>query len=147
MVSLYKKYLPELLRQLLLEQVDTARTILLNKTTDFNDVVHDVRTGFKKIRAYLLLLKTELAGDVFKTASRNFRAEGKGIAELRDSYVVVMTLEQLVAQYPDRLQNNTVKNIQNNLAVKYETHKKSALQHDARPLRQRGHTNGGRHYG
>ncbi len=130
MESLFEKTLPELLRTYLLEQIDSARTILLDKSLDFNNVIHDVRTSFKNIRAYLLLLKTELREDVYKSESRCFRAEGKGIAELRDSYVVVMALEQIFVKYSSQLQNNTVTAIQINLALMYEEKKKLVLEQD-----------------
>ena len=131
MLSQFEKYLPELLRVLLLEQIEIARAKLADKSLDFNDVVHDVRTGFKKIRAYILLLRTDLGEDIYKTESRCFRDEGKGIAELRDSHVVYSTLEQLVVNYQDQLQNSTVNKILKNLAIEYETKKKLALEQDA----------------
>ncbi|MBN2413913.1 CHAD domain-containing protein [candidate division KSB1 bacterium] len=125
-----EKTLPELIRILLLEQIDIARSMLLNKSLDFNDVIHDVRTSFKKIRAFILLLKTELGEDVYKNETRCFRAEGKGIAELRDSYVVLMTLELLAVKYPDQLRNNTVNAVQNKLTAGYEAKKNFVLEQD-----------------
>ena len=130
MGSLIEKTLPELLRALLLEQIDSGITLLSDNSPDFNYMIHNMRTGFKKIRAYLLLLRTDLGEDLYKNESRLFRDEGKGIADLRDSYVVYMTMEQLVVKYPDQLHNNTVAYIKNILAQDYETKKKLAIEQD-----------------
>jgi len=124
------KTLPELLKTMLREQIDAARTRLLDNSPDFNDVIHDVRTSLKKIRAYLLLLKTELDEDIYKYENKSIRAEGKQIAELRDSYVVIMTLEKLTAIYQYQLRNNTVAAIQKILASGYEEKRQQVLEQE-----------------
>lgn len=119
--------LAELLRSLLLEQIDAARSLLLSGSADFNLVVHDVRTSFKQIRALIRLLKYELGEEIYRIENNSFRDAGQEIADLRDSYVVVLTLNQLLTTYPKLSGNFAVTAMAKTLTTWYDSKKKQAL--------------------
>jgi len=119
--------LTELLCFKLLEQIDAARSLLLSDNTDFDLVVHDVRTSFKQIRALIRLLKYELGEEVYRIENNSFRDAGQEIADLRDSYIVVFTLNQLLITCPQLANNFAVTAMLQTLLAWYEGKKDTAI--------------------
>ncbi|HPG38258.1 MAG TPA: CHAD domain-containing protein [bacterium] len=119
--------LTELIRSQLLEQVDIAHDLLLSPGMDFNLIVHDVRTSFKQIRALIRLLKYELGEEIYRIENNSFRDAGQEIADLRDSFIVVFTLNQLLITCPQLMNNFAVTAMLQTLSAWYEGKKNTAI--------------------
>lgn len=64
--------------------------------------VHDVRKRFKKLRAVLRLVRSDLGGKGYREANALLRDAGRELSGLRDAQVLVKTLEALAEHFPDK---------------------------------------------
>ena len=63
--------------------------------------VHDARKRFKKLRAVLRLVRSDLGRREYREANILLRDAGRGLSGLRDAQVLVETLEALTKHFPD----------------------------------------------
>lgn len=88
------------LRRIVHEQIDEARASLA--ATDAPDAaIHDVRKRLKKLRALVRLVRDEVGKDVYKRENACFRDAGRHLSGVRDAYVLVETMEQLLDHAAD----------------------------------------------
>jgi len=66
-----------------------------------DQVVHDTRTGMKRIRALLALLKSGLSRKAYREANRCCKVVATDLSGRRDRRVILDTLGVLVAEIPD----------------------------------------------
>lgn len=87
--------LPEGVRRIAREQIDQAIDNLENPGDDREEAVHDARKSCKKLRAVLRLVRDSLGKKIYKHENSCFRDASKELAEVRDSTVLVETLDEL----------------------------------------------------
>ena len=103
-----KEVLEDGIRRIAIEQLDKI-FLTIDNEKDRNEAVHDVRKRFKKLRAVVRLIRAELGEDSYKTLNTEFRDLAREIAPVRDSYVLLETLdllkgeEELVESVKERL--------------------------------------------
>jgi len=88
------------IRRIARKQIDKALDGLtgLNGATP-EEVVHDARKRFKRIRAALRLARAGLGRKLFERENTRFRDAGRPLSEVRDAGVLVETFDQLVERY------------------------------------------------
>ncbi len=120
------------LRRIVHEQVDQALTQLTETPDGRDEAVHDARKRFKKIRAVLRLIRDEIGSDVYKPENVCYRDAGRALSDVRDSVVMVETLDDLVEYFADQLSSNAFTVVRGQLVAQHESYKKKILdQQDA----------------
>jgi CHAD domain-containing protein len=92
------------IRRIARGQIDLARDQLAgNGESDVGDAVHEARKAFKRLRALLRLARDELGDRVYRRENATFRAAGRVLSDVRDSAVLVETLDAITTRYADEL--------------------------------------------
>jgi CHAD domain-containing protein len=91
------------LRRVSLGQLDHAQRSLRraqdSETEALHEAVHDARKRFKKIRALLRLVRDEIGPDVYGRENAFYRDAGRRLGPVRDSYVLIVTLDDVLETY------------------------------------------------
>jgi CHAD domain-containing protein len=93
------------IRRIVRKQIDKA----LDGLTGLNgaepeEVVHDARKRFKRIRAVLRLARVGLGRKLYERENARFRDAGRPLSEVRDAGVLVEAFDQLVEQSGSSIQ-------------------------------------------
>ena len=118
------------IKRITLDQIDRALDRLSAKTRNRDRAVHEARVCFKKIRAVLRLVYSELGRDIFKTENKEYRDLGRQLAQTRDTTVVAGTLEELVQDFNKELAHSDIKALRKRLRrsrAEYQSHRKQTL--------------------
>jgi len=85
------------------ERLDLVINLLTRPDDDFDKAVHTARKNLKRIRALLRLVRDEIGDETYRRENACYRDAGRRLAPLRDSAVMVMTLDAIRAhcQTPD----------------------------------------------
>ena len=93
--------LPDGLRAVALGRIDHALDMLDGPGVDDVDfAVHEARKDLKKLRALVRLARGELGNDVYRAENAAFRDAGRRLSGVRDSQVLVETLDELKKGLP-----------------------------------------------
>ena len=103
------------LKRIVLEQLDRTLEQLHHPGEQPDEVVHDVRKRFKKIRAVLRLVRDTIGEDRFKKENVCFRDAGRTLAPVRDNVVNIETLDALTAQFHEQLASGVFSPLQTQL--------------------------------
>ena len=82
--------------------------------------IHHVRTRLKRFRALLRLFKTELGEENYYHTLTVIRDAGRQLSLIRDSYILVDTIEDLWEDYYDFLAEGVFLNIRSRLKKRHE---------------------------
>src|SRR5262245_38259437 len=85
------------------EQMDDALAHLTGHRPgeDLDEAVHESRKCFKKVRGLLRLLRQEIGETVYQRENVCFRDAGRLLADMRDSAVMIHTLDKVLEKSPD----------------------------------------------
>lgn len=86
------------IRRILTERVDAAIALLTDQTNDRDKAIHETRKGLKRVRAALRLIRDELGQEIYQRENWCYRDIGRMLAALRDSAVLVETLDGIVTR-------------------------------------------------
>ncbi|MDX1521967.1 MAG: CHAD domain-containing protein [Anaerolineae bacterium] len=114
------------LKRIAREQIDQALEQLTTAPEGRDEAVHDARKRFKKIRAILRLVRDEIGQKVYKRENVCYRDAGRRLSDIRDSYVMIETLDSLA----DELDANVYDELRDKLLAEYEALKRQMLDHD-----------------
>lgn len=90
------------IRRIVRQQVDKALVGLGGRAEgDVEEVVHDARKRFKKVRAVVRLARAGLGRKVAGRENARFRDAGRPLSAVRDAGVLVATLDKLAASGGD----------------------------------------------
>jgi CHAD domain-containing protein len=113
--------LPEGVRRIALEQIDKAVAQLRDQPDGCDEAVHDARKRFKKVRAVLRLVRDELGEEAYHRENICFRDAGRRLAAVRDSAVLLETLDYVAGHSGDeRLTPALIAAIQHRLSYAHE---------------------------
>ena len=104
--------LPHAVRRVFAEEIDWA-VGQLAESKKRTEAVHESRKSIKKIRGLLGLIAGPL-GSLYKVENRYFRATAKHLSALRDSAVMLETLNSFAAKHPE-LDNEALALVRRNL--------------------------------
>ncbi len=113
--------LPAGIKRIALEQIDRALVQLINSPRGRDEAVHDARKCFKKTRAVLRLVRDEIGEEIFKRENTCYRDAGRRLAPVRDSVVLVETLDQLAEQFAGQLPPDAFAGIRKELVAKHRS--------------------------
>ncbi|HZA60010.1 MAG TPA: CHAD domain-containing protein [Solirubrobacterales bacterium] len=65
------------------------------------EAIHEARKDIKKIRAVIRLVRDELGDDLYRAENQRYRDIGRGLSGLRDSEVLIETLDGLEERFGD----------------------------------------------
>ncbi len=91
------------IKRIATEQIDSALAQLNDAPEGHDEAVHDARKRFKKIRAVLRLVRDEIGEEVYKRENICYRDAGRQLSEVRDSAVMVETLDDLTEHFAAQL--------------------------------------------
>lgn len=94
---------PKGVRRLIGKQIDKALEGLRRPNGNVDEVVHDARKRFKKVRALLRLVRPELGDKVYRQENTCFRDAGRPLTEVRDAEVLLEALQKLTKHFADQV--------------------------------------------
>lgn len=107
-------------RRIIVEEVAAAIDLLSDSAVNPDTAVHEFRKGIKRIRAVLRLIRPDVGETVFGRENVCFRVASQQLSPLRDSAVMVETLDLIVLHYESTLSPNTFKPIRQQLVTHNE---------------------------
>lgn len=111
--------LPEGVRRVALEQIGQALDYLHSPEDNLEEVVHESRKHFKKLRGLLRLVRKEIGSTVYQRENICFRDAGRLLSDLRDSAVAVETLDDLTEDFEKVLDKDAFINMRKTLILFY----------------------------
>ncbi len=93
----------EAIRRIGLELIDANIHLLTDEAIDHDLATHEARKNFKRLRALLWLVRDEIGAETFQRENACFRQAALRLATLRDSAVMLATLDQLKTHYATHL--------------------------------------------
>ena len=81
------------------------------------EAVHEIRKGFKKVRAALRLVRVELGNDVYHEENVCFRDAARPLTEVRDAEMLVETLDKLHQQFADTIEEGKFAKVHDTLCA------------------------------
>jgi CHAD domain-containing protein len=108
---------PDAVRRVAYEQIDRALDRINPKTNNKDRAIHDCRVCFKKIRALLRLVRSEMGEDLFRYENGFYRDAGRQLSCVRDSAAVLNTLEALREHFYKEMANTDIKPLRKQLGL------------------------------
>jgi len=112
-----KESVPQAVRRILIEQIESAAGELGGENPDIHEGVHNARKCFKKIRSLLRLIRNAIGEDNFKSENRWFREAAHQLAGARDAEALLETHDKLAEQQPD-LADGSLAQVRENLVLR-----------------------------
>ncbi len=109
------------MRRLLFERVQQIMVDLTDHPKGRDKGVHDARKNCKRVRAAYRLIRDEIGNELYRQENIRFRDTARLLAGARDSWVMIRTLDKLVASHIDQLHAHAFSGIRQKLTEKYET--------------------------
>jgi len=109
------------MRRLLFERVQQIMVDLTDQPKGRDKGVHDARKNCKRIRAAYRLIRDEIGKKLYVQENMRFRDSARLLAGARDSWVMIRTLDKLVAAHIDQLPAQAFSGIRQKLTEQYET--------------------------
>ena len=123
------------IRRIGLELIDENRSLLAEPFVDEETAVHEARKNFKRLRAVLRLVRNVIGEGAYQQEDTCFRDAGRRLAVLRDSAVIVETLDNVCAFYAADLPQESFASIRAKLVDWQQAISQQFLQ-DGRMLRE-----------
>ena len=90
-----KESVPDAIRRVVGEEIDTARSDLARKSGDLHKGVHEARKHFKKIRAILRLARFEIGNETYRRENSWYRDTSRKLSEARDAEAMIEAYDKL----------------------------------------------------
>lgn len=103
--------IPDGIRRLASEQVKIALDQLTASQFGLDERIHTTRKAFKKIRAILRLVRDEIGQDIYHQENIAYRDAGRLLAPMRDSTVLINTLDSIIERFTDQLKTENLKSL------------------------------------
>lgn len=107
------------IRRIAVECVDVIEQHLTDETGDRDEAVHAARKSCKRMRAVLRLVRDEIGTAVYRQENICFRDVSRLLSTVRDSYVLVKTLDAVDTQFPNQLSAPAMTAIRGKLMDRY----------------------------
>jgi CHAD domain-containing protein len=110
------------------KQMDQALEALSGNHAGPRDVaVHEARKSFKRIRAVLRLVRSEIGERNYSKENRCFRDAGRPLTEVRDAKILVEALDKLAAHFKEQITARTFGHVREALQENLRTVRKQLL--------------------
>lgn len=118
----------EAIKRVILEEIDGSVGVLTDSEVSRDEAVHEARKSMKRIRALLRLVREEIGEEVFDRENVCYRDAARKLAPLRDSAVMVETLDLIHSRYEEDLTADTIELIREKLVERKEEMRGEFLQ-------------------
>ena len=105
-------------KRIILERVETTIALLTEPTDNQDKAIHDSRKNFKRIRAVLRLIRDGIGDEAYRYENACYRDASRKLAPLRDSAVMVETIDAIKKYYRAGLANNAFASIRQTLVAR-----------------------------
>ena len=129
-VLIHDEPLPDGMRRILLEELDFIIDQLQRQDGDRDTAIHEARKGFKRLRAALRLIRKELGETEFQQENALFRDAARQLAPLRDSAVLLETVDKLIVAFPEETAGDVFADIRRRLVARHEDTRRRMLETD-----------------
>ncbi len=109
------------IKRIMTEQADYAVALLTDDSADPGKAVHEARKSFKRARAVVRLVRDDIGETAYRDANITFRDAGRKLAGVRDSAVMLQTLDKVDTQFKSQLRKNTFKRVREQLTAYHES--------------------------
>lgn len=124
---------PEGIRRAADEQLGRALASLRGeRSSDRHDALHDARKRFKKVRALLRVVRDEIGEETYGRENACYRDAGRELSDVRDSRVLVATVERLRARYDEQLYARAFESVLGELRERHRELTRRHLDEEAR---------------
>jgi excisionase family DNA binding protein len=106
--------------RILTELVDHIHTLMVDPQMPREDAVHEARKSFKRVRAALRLVRDETGQEWYRRENIFYRDSSRILAPVRDSTVLVLTLDAVTKAYAHIVPPETFASIRHNLIQRHE---------------------------
>lgn len=127
---LKKEASDEAIRRVIGEEIDGAVVVLTDGDMSKDDAVHEARKSMKRIRAALRLVRDELGEEIFDRENVCYRDAARKLAPLRDSTVMVETLDLVQSDYNGHIKGDSFQTIRQKLERQKEEIRHEFLQQE-----------------
>ena len=109
-------------RRIMLAELALARTYLTKRPSSLteDEAIHEARKCFKKLRAALRLIRNDISEAHFNQENGLIRDASRRLSTLRDSYMLIETVDRLTQQYSSQLQPHALTHVRQQLVSRYE---------------------------
>jgi CHAD domain-containing protein len=121
----------EAVKRVIVEEIDGIIALLTDPEGDQDTAVHESRKSLKRIRAALRLVRAEIGEAVFCHENAIYRDTGRQIAILRDSAVMVETLDLIRTQNAVSLTAESFELVRQRLVEQKEETRQNFMQQTA----------------
>jgi CHAD domain-containing protein len=122
--------LSEGVKRIAVEQIKAALEYSRAPESDLDDVIHETRVCFKKLRGLLRLIRYDVGDDNYKTDNTYFRDANRRLSSVRDNAALTEAMDKLQERFPDLVANDVFKSLRESLeasAQKERPEKKKTL--------------------
>lgn len=112
------------------EQIVESLALLTDSSGDRDAAIHETRKKLKRIRAALRLGRGGLGEPLFRQANGRFRHIGRHLAPLRDSFVLLETLDGVWAERGAAIDPNCYTQVRQQLTAQYKAVREQFLGSD-----------------
>src|SRR5262249_39907921 len=103
------RFSPMRVRSLLLEQIQGAAHVIRGGRAPSDEAVHRARKKIKRARASLRLLRKAVGRSAYQRENAQLRAAAQPLSRVRDTRVMLETLDRLLEQAPRRTRLATLR--------------------------------------
>lgn len=132
------------LRRIALEQLDHARESLTHPGQRPYEAIHDARKRFKKIRAVLRLVRDEIGPDLYRQENVFYRDAGRRLAGVRESFVMIQTLDGVLAAYASEVDGDAFGETREQLTTHHQELSRRIIREEELPAQVAELIEGGR---
>lgn len=118
------------IKRMVVEEIDSVLDLIRLTSGDHTEAIHDSRRSLKKIRAVVRLIRDELGEKLYKQENHCFRDAARKISSLRDSAVLVTTLEKIKSDFKNEIDSATIDNLLEQLRERHKELEQDILHDD-----------------
>src|SRR5262245_6994153 len=105
-------------RRIARKQLEAALGLLTGaQPASPDEVVHEARKHFKKLRAVLRLVRPAIGPKAYRGENITFRDAARPLTEVRDAKVLVETVDGLAERFRDQVAGRTFADVRRELAA------------------------------
>jgi CHAD domain-containing protein len=108
------------IRRIAQEQISDALAYLGDSEESPDEAIHEARKCFKKVRAVMRLVRDEIGEEIYQRENVTYRDAGRELSAVRDSHVMVETLDAIADTYDDYLAEDPFRAARQSLAAAHQ---------------------------
>ena len=107
------------LQRVCVERLGHAVNVLGDPLVERNEGVHEARKALKRVRALIRLVRDAVDGRAYRQENAVLRDSARLLASVRDSYMLIRTLDGIVESYRGQLAPGAFANVRRSLVARH----------------------------